>query len=454
MSIIGSARSTVGSRANWETQPSSRYLEPAVESLTRAELDDFRAARLLASLQSTYDRSPLIRWAWSKTGVVPADIRTIDDFRSLVPFINKDTLREFRDLSGDAFSGLGAGPSEAVWGAQSTSGTTSDPTLLPFFDRATAETPGSYTESFCRAYWELGVRPGDYVAITLFTFRGPVWANPQRIGATPLLFNHGTELPHLLEMGKRLRPTCLFLLSRGMLLALAEMTETADQGVRDWLRSTRFIYGGEPLGVRAAAIAEELEMQLYQHTAVGDIAVATECLEQDGCHIPEDQVYLEHLSPDSPDAVEPGDLGEMVVTSIADGIPLVRYRSDDLVRVAWDTCGCGRTHARIWPIGRVTDGVVVGGTRVLPSEVWRGVESVTETRNGLFQVIAGDGPMTALRLRVGMARSAARSAAEVAADLRNILEPTLGVPVQIELVSEESLLKLGPPHKIPRIAKS
>ena len=431
-----------------------RYLDPVLETMSRDELDAYRTSRLLSSLPATYKRSPLIRWAWGKVGVRPEDITTLADFESSVPFINKDTLREYRDEHGDAYSGLGDGPSPTVWGAQSTSGTTSDPTLLPFFDRPSVEVPGSYTESFCRAYWELGVRPGDFVAITLFTFRGPVWANPQRVGATPVFFSHGSELRRLLDIGKRLRPTCLFLLSQAMIFELAEMAEVNDPEVREWLASASFIYGGEPLGARAASIARDLGMRLYQHTAAGDVAVATECLEQNGCHIPEDQVFLEHLVPDSQVRVDDGEIGEMVVTSIGGGIPLVRYRSDDLVRVGWDTCGCGRSHARIWPVGRVTDGVMVRGVRVMPADVWRCVESVPETRNGIFQIIAGGTSMDLLRLRVGRAETSTRPAGDIIGALTASLASVVGVPVEIELVGEESLLKLGPPHKIPRIVKA
>ncbi|MOA66157.1 hypothetical protein D3C78_1928120 [compost metagenome] len=37
--------------------------------------------------------------------------------------------------------------------------------------------------------------------------------------------------------------------------------------------------------------------------------------------------------------------------------------------------------------------------------------------------------------------------------VRNGLEDALGVEVQIELVLNSELLKLGPPHKIPRVYK-
>jgi phenylacetate-CoA ligase len=32
--------------------------------------------------------------------------------------------------------------------------------------------------------------------------------------------------------------------------------------------------------------------------------------------------------------------------------PLIRYRSGDLVRIDRQPCGCGRTHARQWVVGR------------------------------------------------------------------------------------------------------
>jgi phenylacetate-CoA ligase len=68
--------------------------------------------------------------------------------------------------------------------------------------------------------------------------------------------------------------------------------------------------------------------------------------------------------------------------------------------VSREACGCGRTHGRVWPVGRKGDELLVGGVSVLPGDLWGAVESIDET-NGLFQLIRPAREVDTLRLRVG-----------------------------------------------------
>jgi phenylacetate-CoA ligase len=73
----------------------------------------------------------------------------------------------------------------------------------------------------------------------------------------------------------------------------------------------------------------------------------------------------------------------------------------------------------------------------------------------LFQIIRTDREMDALRLRIGF--DAARLVDSLEAlqqRLHNVIAEAIGVPLQVELIDEQELLKLGPPHKIPRVTKA
>ena len=151
-------------------------------------------------------------------------------------------------------------------------------------------------------------------------------------------------------------------------------------------------------------------MDLFVHTSGADIGAATEGREHDGCHIWEDIAFVEVLDPDGDAPVRDGERGELVGTTLVDKIaPLVRYRSDDLVRVTHERCACGRTHARMWPIGRKSDELLVGGVSVLPGDVWPAIEAVPETAAALFQVIRTAREVDTLRLRVGFASDMIRA---------------------------------------------
>ena len=40
-----------------------------------------------------------------------------------------------------------------------------------------------------RDFWGMGVRPGDHIALVLFTFRGPTYGLFQGLGTVPILFD-------------------------------------------------------------------------------------------------------------------------------------------------------------------------------------------------------------------------------------------------------------------------
>jgi phenylacetate-CoA ligase len=207
-------------------------------------------------------------------------------------------------------------------------------------------------------------------------------------------------------------------------------------------------FAGEPLSPRARALAESWGIELFEHGNVGDVTGSFECVEHDGLHAWEDTVVVEGIDPD-------GDRVELVATSLSNQIaPLIRFRSDDIVRLSYEPCGCGRTHVRMWPLGRKSDEIVVDGVSVLPLDVWAAVESVDACAMSLFQVIRTTRQVDRLQLRVGYAPDWAQRLDAVRDDVTAAVLTATGIEPDVELVPNDALLRLGPPHKIPRVAKS
>jgi len=122
--------------------------------------------------------------------------------------------------------------------------------------------------------------------------------------------------------------------------------------------------------------------QMYGATEVGDIAY--ECPEKAGWHICED-VIVEIVDPSTGKRVEPGKLGEVVVTRLNDIFFLLRFGTGDLSSIIEAECACGRTSGRLSGIaGRVGDAVKVRGMFVAPSQIMRVKAAFPDIR---FQVI-------------------------------------------------------------------
>jgi phenylacetate-CoA ligase len=288
----------------------------------------------------------------------------------------------------------------------------------------------------------------------LFTFRGPAFGMAQQFGAVPVLVDYDADdMARFCELSLRYRPTGLYNLSSVIVLAIADACQRGGYDPRDVFASYRaLVQAGEPLSAKARGIVESWGPPMFEHTAVGDVGTAFSCPERDGLHFWEDDTLAECIDPAGHAPVGDGERGELVATALVNRTtPLIRYRSDDIVRLTRAACACGRTHARIWPVGRKGDGVVVDGQTILPIDVWPAVESVDACDLGLFQIIREAPVMDRLRLRVGHHATDARVAA-VRESVAGTVASRLGVDVDVELVPDAALLRLGPPHKIPRVA--
>jgi phenylacetate-CoA ligase len=442
------------------------YYAPAIETMPRADLEAMQEERLLEIVPFAYERSALVRETWDAAGVHPRDVKSIDDFKERAPFLDKNMVRRYRDDHCDPYGGtLCVEPSELT-GVSSTSGTTGDPTLVPELWGGGPSTPSIIT----RDLWGWGVRPGDYVALVLFTFRGPTYGLFQHtLGTTPILFDFAPhEMERFCELSLELRPTAVYNFGSVLINAVKDVCDRRGFDPHDVFASYKGVtFAGEPLSPRARAIAEQWGIELFEHGNVGDVTGCFECREHDGMHFWEDTVFVEGVDSEatggersgetthSQGVDTDGDRCELVATSLNNHVaPLLRYRSDDIVRLSTEECGCGRTHARMWPVGRKSDEVVVDGRSVLPIDVWAAVETVDGCAMGLFQVIRTAREVDRLRLRVGYASDTTSGIGTVHDEVQAAVQAAIGVVPDVELVPNDVLLAMGPPHKIPRVARA
>ena len=426
-----------------------RYFDP-LEIAPRAELMQIQQARLLEQLAYVGERSPLVRKVWAEAGVDPRGIGSIEDFKARAPFIDKDSLRSWRDACGDAFGGVLCVDPTEVHLLGTSSGTTGDPT---FFGESWTD-PGDWVWS-PREMWELGLRPGDYVAEFNHVLRSVGRLYFHDAGVVPIILNHDAgDLPLFVETTRKYRPTWLFHLSSPLIYGLARLEAETGVDLREVFSSfTAVIYGGEPMGRQARLLMERWQVPVYEFSSLGDSGTIWECRAKDGFHAWEDLVLLEVLDPLTGAPAPSGGRGEMVITNLVDKMdPLIRFRSGDLVQWTEERCRCGRTHARVWPIGRTTDEILVAGKSVMPRDVWSAVEDVPETAAGLFQIIRPQRDVEHLKLRVGYEGSP--DLIKVAAAVADAVEQAVGIRPQVELTPNSEIVKLGPPHKIPRTAKA
>lgn len=425
----------------------SRYFEPVEETMPRESLAALQDDRLRELVPYVYERSALIRSLWDDAGVRPDDVLGADAFRANTPLFGKDDLRRFRADRGDPFAGLLCVEPHELKVLGSSSGTTGDPAPIP------QQPLGPLVRGMSRDQWEAGVRPGDRVAFTTFTARSAhAIERFEQIGAIPIFLDTAGDERLLLDTARRFEPKVIYVLNNISIARIAEIGEEAGIDPKEAFASVEAaMFGGEPMSERSRRLLAEWGLRAHNMTTLGDVTMAAECRAAAGFHAWEDIVLVEHLDVGSSTPVAEGGRGELVVTSLTEwAAPLVRYRSGDLVEVNRSPCECGRTHARFRVLGRVLDEMVVAGRSIIPADLWGPIESVPATSDALFQIIRAGRNSDRIRLRVGRRNSG--SDVSIAVDVADAVRAALGIEADVEVVANEELLRLGPPHKIPRVS--
>jgi phenylacetate-CoA ligase len=158
-------------------------------------------------------------------------------------------------------------------------------------------------------------------------------------------------------------------------LRLAEVA--AESGVdlaASAIRAT--IHAGEP-GASVPSVRARIEhaygARCFDHTGMTELgATGFTCQEQAGVHLIESEFIFEVIDPETGESLPPGSQGELVATNLGRaGMPLIRYRTGDLVQLDVEPCRCGRTFARIVGgiLGRADDMLLVRGVNVFPSAI-------------------------------------------------------------------------------------
>ncbi len=108
-------------------------------------------------------------------------------------------------------------------------------------------------------------------------------------------------------------------------------------------------------------------LQCYATADLGNIAYESPAMEG---MIVDEGVIVEIVTPGTGDPVAPGDVGEVVVTSLNTDYPLVRFATGDLSAVLAGQSPCGRTNMRIkgW-MGRADQTTKIKGMFVRPEQV-------------------------------------------------------------------------------------
>lgn len=115
-------------------------------------------------------------------------------------------------------------------------------------------------------------------------------------------------------------------------------------------------------------IKERWDIQLFSTYASTEMSTAfTECEFQVGGHHHPELIITEILDEDE-NPVKEGESGELTITTLGvEALPLLRFKTGDLVKAHYEPCKCGRNTMRLSPvIGRKQQMIKYKGTTLYP----------------------------------------------------------------------------------------
>jgi phenylacetate-CoA ligase len=320
--------------------------------------------RLKRLLEHCHREVPYYQRRWRELGVVPADIRNLDDYAKLPLLTKADIRANFDELQADSWRGRLL--------TKATGGSTGEPMRFGY----TRESNDRRTAVMWRGYEWAGSRMGRR---TLFLWGGAVGEPTRTHQLKDAIYNrlfarHVLNSFHMTEANMaeyadaidRYRPE-IIVAYVGPLVRLAQ-----------WLiANKRRIW--RPQGIIGAAEAlHEFQRKIIEQ-AFGAPAfntygcrefmlIAAECEKRQGLHVNADHLVVElhkpqHAPPDT-------HTGEVVITDLFNyGMPFLRYANGDMATAATEACSCGRGLPLLTRVdGRVLDAIRTPSGHVLPGE--------------------------------------------------------------------------------------
>ena len=397
---------------------------------------DTQLHRLRKMLAQVLETNAFYKQKLTDVGIShPNDIQTIADYQKL-PFTTKD------ELSTDQVSNPPYGtnltyPLEQYTCLHQTSGTTGSP--LRWLD--TKESWDWWGKCWCDIYRAAGVTSADRFMIA-FSF-GPFigfWSayhGAQQLGALTIA-NGG------LSSEQRIRA----ILSNDVTVVICTPTyalrliEVAEQEGVDLSRDSCVrvtIHAGEP-GASLSATKQRIEngwgARAYDHAGATEVgAWGVMCRSQAGVHLNEDEFICEVLDTETDKA---SDEGELVITNLGRvGMPVIRYRTGDYVRLKSRTCECGNPHRVLdgGVLGRIDDAIIVRGLNVYPATIENIIMKFPDVNEFAVRAYRTE-TLDELEIQI---ESTNQNPTDTAADVSNAIRNALGLRTIVKVVPRGTL---------------
>lgn len=338
---------------------------PPIERADIQEIKKFQEQKLQELLVYLETNSPFYQRLFKQNNIKIADIHTLEDLQK-IPTTTKNDIQQNND---DFFC---ITPDKIV-DYSTTSGTLGDPVTFGLSDNDLERLAYNEAVSFACA----GIQKGDVVQMITtidkrFMAGLAYFLGLRKMGAS--VVRMGPGIPELQwDSIFRYNPKYLITVPSFLL----KMIDYAEKHGIDYKNSS--VYGAVCIGesiknqdftdnILSQKIKEKWNIKLFSTYASTEMSTAfTECEEQIGGHHHPELIITEILD-DEGNPVKEGESGELTITTLGvEAIPLLRFKTGDIVKAHYEPCKCGRNTMRLGPvIGRKQQMIKYKGTTLYP----------------------------------------------------------------------------------------
>lgn len=404
---------------------------------TTADIQAFQEKMLHNQLDYVAKNSPYYKRLFQEKNIDVTTIKTIEDLQKL-PTTCKNDLQQYND---DFF----CVPMHQIRDYATTSGTLGSPVTFGLTDTDLDRLAFNEMTSFQIA----GVQPGDVVQLMTTIDRRFMAGLAYFLGLRKLgcgVIRVGSGIPQM-QWDSIFKYKPKFLI--GVPSFLLKMIEFAEKNNIPYQDSSieAVICIGEALRtadlqptILANRITEKWDVRLHSTYASTEMSSAfTECEHFAGGHVIPELIITEILD-DNENPVPDGESGELVVTTLGiEGVPLVRFKTGDVVRKHTDICACGRASYRIGPVeGRKQQMVKYKGTSLYPPAMHDALASFDTIEHHVIEIWHNELGTDEIVIKLAFK---ANAVADVDA-IKDHFRAKLRVTPKVEVASIEELQKI------------
>jgi phenylacetate-CoA ligase len=308
----------------------------------------------------------------------------------------------------------------------------------------------NWSNLVARVLTAAGVTKDDVIQIAfgygLFTGGFGLHYGAERVGASVIPISSGNTKRQI-QIMQDFKTTALVCTPSYALMIADTMLE---MGININALSLRWgLFGAEPWSeAMRTEINNKLNITATDNYGLSEVmgpGVAGECLECNGLHINEDHFLVEIINPNTLQPVQPGEVGELVITTLTkEAFPVIRYRTRDLTRLITEPCACGRTNHRMTRIlGRTDDMLIIKGVNVFPTQIENVLFEIEGTEPHYRIVVERENHQDKATVLVEVIESIffdeMKKQRQLVDKIKKRLASELGVSVDVKLVEEKTL---------------